>query len=384
MLLPYWNHTGQVHHLEAYPEVFHEWALGEEILADHQDLHNAVQEILNHAVIRTSCRAKDMNIVLDTTLDDGTSIIVRKRLIYISDPISESWSLKRFENEIQLLRWLREHSNIPVASILTVGPDFSIQEKMPGSTVGKQWHFFSSTAKDHFMSAYTSTVLEIFRLPVPQRIGSASFDAAGVMSVGSLIAANPTKSSSNNFDNIFEYFDFLITVKRQVVHFMKPEDQPRAEDSLSFVEAKTLSLLGGITDPLLLRCVLTHADLHNHNILATNDGSITAVLDWEINRIQPAILGAEYPLWLANKGPDDPRFASDNTWWEDSPAERQRICTQFEEMVQKRDSQFYKCLIEGRDLRSIAAWLTDPRADHGFDRMRSWATSQFSQLSHNP
>jgi hypothetical protein len=76
------------------------------------------------------------------------------------------------------------------------------------------------------MSAYVGTVLEIFRPPVPQRMGSASFDAAGVMSVGSLIAANPTQSGSKDFDNVFEYFDFLITLKQQVMHLMKPENQP--------------------------------------------------------------------------------------------------------------------------------------------------------------
>ena len=46
MLLPYWNHIGQVNHLKAYPDSFHDWALGEEILEDHQDLHHAIQKIL--------------------------------------------------------------------------------------------------------------------------------------------------------------------------------------------------------------------------------------------------------------------------------------------------------------------------------------------------
>lgn len=72
---------------------------------------------------------------------------------------------------------------------------------------------------------------------------------------------------------------------------MKAEDQPPAVEILSFVNTKVLQ---GITDPSFLRCVLTHTDLHNHNILVTNDGRITAVLDWEVNRIQPAILGVDY------------------------------------------------------------------------------------------
>ena len=45
-------------------------------------------------------------------------------------------------------------------------------------------------------------------------------------------------------------------------------------------------------------------------------------------------------------------------------------------MVQERDPQFYKCLVEGVDLRSIAAWLMDIREDSGFDRMRSWAGAE--------
>ena len=45
-------------------------------------------------------------------------------------------------------------------------------------------------------------------------------------------------------------------------------------------------------------------------------------------------------------------------------------------MVQERDPQFYKCLVEGVDLRSIAAWLMDIREDPGFDRMRSWAGAE--------
>ncbi|KAF8808925.1 hypothetical protein BYT27DRAFT_7255180 [Phlegmacium glaucopus] len=184
-------------------------------------------------------KAQDMKITY-ATLDDGTSIIVQKHLTYISNPISG------------------EHSNIPLTSILTVGPKFSIQEKMPGLTIGTQWHSLSSAEK---------------------HIDSASFDTAGVMSVGSLIAANPTQSSSTDFDNIFEYFVFLITLKQQIVYLMKPRDLPCAEDNLSFVEAKTLSLLGGITDPLLLHYILTHTNLYNSNILTRNNGSITAVLD---------------------------------------------------------------------------------------------------------
>ena len=57
MLLPYWNHLGQSTHFKSYPDSFHNWVLGEEVLTDHQDHYRAAQEILNHAIGRKSCKA---------------------------------------------------------------------------------------------------------------------------------------------------------------------------------------------------------------------------------------------------------------------------------------------------------------------------------------
>ena len=114
---------------------------------------------------------------------------------------------------------------------------------------------------------------------------------------------------------------------------MKPEDQPCAKEIFFFIEAKGLSIFQGITDSSLLHCLFTHANLHNHNILTKNDGSVMVVLNWEINCIQPAILGVDHPCWLTNQRPENPQFAADNTWWEDSlTTERQRIHAQFEEV----------------------------------------------------
>ncbi|KAF8966727.1 kinase-like domain-containing protein [Flammula alnicola] len=372
MLLPYWDRSGDVHQLEPPPQSYHDWAQGEEVPADHQGLHTAVKDILDQALIRTSCRAIYMNITLDATLDDGKSVILRQRHNHVSNPILEKWSLVRFQNEIKLLRWLRDSSSIPVPNILAIGSNYTIQEKMPGSTLTYHWHSLSEAAKGHFISAYVDILSELFHLPVPQHIGSASFDEGNGMSVGPLLAANPSYSIPKVIDDISDYFYFLFTVKRQTVETMKPEDKQRAEATLSYVETKTQSILRTISDPSCLRCVLTHADPHGYNILVNDDGDITAVLDWEINYIQPAILGVDYPLWLSTQGRLDPRFASDSQWWEESPAERERLCTLFEEKVQERDPELYKCLIEGRDLRAVVGWLMDTLPDPGFDRMGAW------------
>lgn len=190
------------------------------------------------------------------------------------------------------------------------------------------------------MSDYVNVVLKLFRLPVPQRIGSALVETVNgtrIINVGPRIGPNPTYSSPKVFENVFEYLQFLVASKREAVKQMKLEDQQRAEETLSSLEAKAISLLC-LSDHSLLRCVLTHADLHNYNILANGDGNITAVIDWEINYIQPAILGVDYPLWLSDQGVHDPRFACDNYWWEEGPAEIQRLCAQFEAVTPSVDT----------------------------------------------
>jgi len=63
MLLPYWNHLGEVHQLESYPESFEDWVCGEKLPAARRSLHDAVKAILGKAVVQTSCRGQDMNIV---------------------------------------------------------------------------------------------------------------------------------------------------------------------------------------------------------------------------------------------------------------------------------------------------------------------------------
>ena len=84
LLLPYWNHTGQVHDFEPYPQSFHDWTLGEEILADHQSLHDAVPAILNHALVRTSCKAREMNIVRLECLETGVQYMCNLSTIPLS------------------------------------------------------------------------------------------------------------------------------------------------------------------------------------------------------------------------------------------------------------------------------------------------------------
>ncbi|KAF8900267.1 kinase-like domain-containing protein [Gymnopilus junonius] len=380
MLLPYWDRSGVAHELEPPPQSYHDWLQGDDIPTDHQRLHNAVQEQLGSTLIKTACRAMYMNLTLDATLDNGTSVILRQRHTYPLDPVKEIWSSTKFHNEIKLLQWLRKRTKIPLPTILAVGPYYTIQEKLPGSTLAYHWHHLSEPAKDHFIFAYVAILSQLFHLQAPHGIGSASFDdvsGSNTLAVGPLLAANPSYSTPKVIDTISGYVGFLFSVKREAIKEMKPEDIQRAESTLSFIERKVTSVTQTISDSTLLRCVLTHADPHGYNILVDDDGNITGLLDWEFNYIQPAILAIDYPLWLSNEGRLDPRFASDSQWWEESPSERQRLCTLFEQTIEEHNPELYNCFIQGHILRAAVGWLLDTLPDPGLDRVMAWARATF-------
>ncbi|KAF9483723.1 hypothetical protein BDN70DRAFT_280274 [Pholiota conissans] len=379
LLQPYWDRAGKVYQLEPNPHSFHDWSQGEEVPRNQQRLLAATKDILGKTVVRTRCKGVNMNITLDATLVDGKSIILRQRNTH-SDAHLEKWSLAKFQNEIKLLRFLGDNSSIPVPKVLAVGSDFTVQEKMPGTALVYVWHSLTPAEKTRFISAYVDVLLVLFRLPMPQRIGSASaYDTdpnKSSIAVVPLLSPTPGDSLSNVIDSISDYIDLLFAIKRRAIEKMKPEDMNRADITLSNLQAKASTMLQAVnSDASYLHCVLSHGDLHNYNILASNDGDITAVLDWEFNRIQPVILAIDYPLWLSTQAQFDPRFANDNEWWEESPAERARLCAVFEQTIQERDPELYKCLVNGRDLRGVVGWLTDKHSDPGFDRMGEWAAS---------
>ena len=84
-------------------------------------------------------------------------------------------------------------------------------------------------------------------------------------------------------------------------------------------------LLSSPSAPTLLRCVLVHRDLNDMNILVDKNGSITGVVDWEYQALQPAVLTASYPPWLSYDGCNGPHLANKQTFWLENPKESKRL-----------------------------------------------------------
>lgn len=102
-------------------------------------------------------------------------------------------------------------------------------------------------------------------------------------------------------------------------------------EALNKLEAYAYDIISNIK-PSLRRCVVRHDDLNSTNILTNEHGKVTAVIDWELHSIQPAILAVEYPRLLWYEGLYDPSFAVPNRWWQVSREESAHLCDVFREV----------------------------------------------------
>ena len=106
--------------------------------------------------------------------------------------------------------------------------------------------------------------------------------------------------------------------------------------SLEELEAFALSLCVDLS-PGARRCILTHMDLREPNVLVSENG-LEGIIDWEYNASRPAVLALEYPVWLRATGAEDPLHANpDWELWTDSPGASAHLRRYFDHYMRECD-----------------------------------------------
>lgn len=185
--------------------------------------------------------------------------------------------------------------------------------------------WLNEATQERLVESFAHVALELFKLNVPQRIGtlvpgvsSGSFDVIPRIAVQSFRATKV-------FEDVHQYLDFLFEMKKHSP-VIGGDDGGYVDELRPYVDAVVAELLSKGTTFSLLRCVLVHSDLNEMNILVEKDGSIAGVIDWEYQTLEPAVLAAEFPPWLLYDGCSYPRFANaKETFWLDSPEESERL-----------------------------------------------------------
>ena len=174
---------------------------------------------------------------------------------------------------------------------------------------------------------------ELAALEVPQRIGT-TFIHDGAIDTIPLIVPEPDIIPERVFDTLEDYIYALVDVLR---------NSPRiGSDTNSRADANTVlnrlvnelpAIFLGLSRPMHRRCILSHDDLRETNVLVDERGQVRGVIDWEYHSTKPMVLAARYPVWLRYDGIYDPRFAFEDWWWVTSADDAAKLRELFSEVI---------------------------------------------------
>jgi len=383
--LPFYNYLGDIEFMAPYPVSFGDWSpsIDESVDAEQQLLVDKISHILRKTPTASHVRARNSNLTLEVGFNDQSKVIARKIISYSEDRVNDERRIQKHRSESRLLKWLANHPDIPVPRILfpvdDQNCDFIIMDKLPGTMLLNTYATFNTAAKEQLVQSFAYIALALFRLEVPQRIGTF---IPGISSQGHDVIpriAMQTFQATRVFEDIKKYLDFLFEMKKNSP-FIGANDGGHIDELKLYVDELLAELLSTTATSALLRCVLVHDDLNDTNILVDKGGRITGVVDWEYQTLQPAILAADYPPWLSYDGCCDPRFADPKqTLWLDSPEESKRLRDLYLQIVQSKDHEYWDALVQGARLRSCVKWLLDCSRDLECRRMKMWMDATFGE-----
>jgi hypothetical protein len=234
--------------------------------------------------------------------------------------------------EVATLRWVRDNTSVPVPKVYEfddsndneMGFEWILVEFMDGRPAHERWWAMTMEQKAVFAQRIAMFQAELSgrgKAEAPfERIGTLTLDrpdseqqkdaAAGrPIAIGRLVVPEffmgdnlfynvPRGPFDSSHDWLAAQLNIILVHQTAVLNKTEDEDeQEDAENALS-VARKLLFLIPKVFPPspdVAETTGLYHHDLHLNNILVSDQGEITAVLDWECV--------SALPLWMATRPP---------------------------------------------------------------------------------
>ncbi len=255
---------------------------------------------------------------------------------------------RKTANEVAVLQWLRANTGIPVPAVVrhdcsvdnALGREFTLLERVPGRSVDGMYDELDDAAKRRLVEQLTDFLVELnahewsnvgglqleklndAAVIVPGPVLEDTFwlvpDIERFWGPGeSIDTLNPSGPYSSHEGLVRGYLGVFI-------HAIN------THESLSWLRNTLLpglEKLGSMDIPQLAssRLILAHKDLHFANVMATADGTVTGILDWEFAGVVPALRWDPVRAFLWNGKQD-----------EASAAEKERMRAVFEEVLESR------------------------------------------------
>lgn len=231
--------------------------------------------------------------------------------------------------EVATLRWVRDNTSVPVPTVYDfddsndneVGFEWILMEFMGGRPAHERWWAMTMEQKVAFAQRIAMFQAELSGRGRAEstfkRIGTLTLDrpagedatAGNRIAVGPLVAPEffvgeklfyhvPRGPFHSSHDWLAAQLNIIMFHQMTILSKTDDEDeQEDAEDALG-LSAKLMCLVPKVFPPSPSAAETTglyHHDLHLNNILVSDQGDITAVLDWECV--------SALPLWMATRPP---------------------------------------------------------------------------------
>ncbi|KAI0633933.1 hypothetical protein C8Q77DRAFT_710875 [Trametes polyzona] len=364
----FWDRFGSEIELEGMPDAIEKWdATNGATLEEPQlQLLRTVEGALGLQITKMDLLARDSNLVslprtssllgahrqvppqvVKVEYSNGQRAVVRTPYLRADDPGLEKNHpiyLAKFWREMNLLKWLTSSSSMPVPGVHAIidapRPDLfpcAIIDFVPGTLLLNACGRFPYAIKEHLMYSFAKISVELFRLEVPQQIGTLEISKDGALNVIPWKTINHGQCATEIFETLEDFIDYLIQRKLNSNAIgSDPTSRARGKQVLALLTSKLQPILSQLNKPSHRRCVLTHDDLNQTNILVDSlSGDITGLIDWEFQSVRPAVLAANYPPCVQYHGlGGDPRLDDeDGVFWTTSPQDATRLRALYAEVI---------------------------------------------------
>lgn len=251
-------------------------------------------------------------------------------------------------NEVAVLRWLARHTAVPVPAVVRfdaapanpLGREFTLLERVPGRSVDRMYAEMSEGAKAKLVAQLVDVLVEL---------NSHEWDHIGGLQLGGEdgeeIVPGPVledtfwmgpdiekywgeEESATTLNPVGPYKSHTELVGAFLRVYMHAIAK---HESLAWLRQDLRPRLGALCDELpaaqldATRLILAHKDLHFANVMATDDGTLTGLIDWEFAGVVPALRWDPVRAFLWNGQQGDA-----------AGAEKERLRGIFEGMLRER------------------------------------------------
>ncbi|KAJ7637013.1 kinase-like domain-containing protein [Roridomyces roridus] len=258
------------------------------------------------------------------------------------------------ENEISLLNFLRDVVPVPEVVFFSADPtnalgyEYNCLERIPYPSLAETWKTLSTGQLDHVLDQFVDIFVKLFKSNAPPNHGSLALDGGSgpvieetmwqLPDIDRYFHAAPYNLTSETFGTLnptesysswpayicafLKTYHHIISIHPNV-DFLRDILDP-LQHVITALDVGTAPWVCRLRDESALRARLHHRDFHFGNILADEEGTIKAVIDWEFAGMGPSFPARSSLIgncvdYLAYKG----EHALDS--WEDEFLARLRV-----------------------------------------------------------